>query len=92
LIHRLLTVALLGMAFMLLTSLTGCASREGSDARSVRKHPSPESNSIAFTRGQRKNNYAYTDNIRNRSFTDDWDRLWLMDRPTTLSHYPVRFE
>ena len=78
--------ALLLAASMMIVG--GCASDEITPS-SVRKHMTPELNTIAMTREQRRNNTVRSVNTTLRQIPDDWDRFWLVEDPVRLSVYPI---
>lgn len=66
---------------------TGCAS--DITGQSVRSHPTPEMEGIAYTPEQRQNNIVRVWNTNMRQIVDDWDRFWLISEPSRMSHYPI---
>lgn len=69
--------------------LGGCSSSDDITANSVRADMSPEMESIAMTPEQRKNQFARVVDTDFRQIVDDWDRLWLVDKPSGMSRYPI---
>lgn len=87
---RFALVALLGL--VLLTPMGGCKNNKNPEtitARDVRGDMSPELQSIAFSREQRRNRVARTVDTNLRQTWDDIDRVLLLDRPLHLSRYPI---
>jgi hypothetical protein len=70
-----------------LVFLGGCHSPVS--AKGVRNNPSPELQSIAMTKGQRKNRHARTHDTTMRQIHDHLDMILLFDRPVRLSEYPI---
>ena len=66
----------------------GCEGQK-TTADSVRSDMSPEMQSVAMTPQQRQNLHARSINTDIREISDDWDSLWLLDRPRQMSLYPV---
>ncbi len=87
----------LGFAAVALTGLValgGCSETRsnGSEritARSVRSDMSPELESIGESHQSRMNRYARVNNTNARQIHDDWDTIWLMDKPSQMSRYPI---
>ena len=67
----------------------GCDGPPKVTADRVRSDMSPELETIAMTRGQRMNNVARTMDTNLRELNDDWDRIFLLDRPLRTSRYPI---
>lgn len=65
---------------------TGC-NRVTAD--SVRSNMSPELQSVAMSKEQRKNHHARVMDHTLRQWHDDWDYLLLMDRPRRMTKYPL---
>ncbi len=86
------TSRLLGVCVLTVMLLVGGAGGCASDritAKSVRKDMSPEMQSVALMREQRKNVHARTKDTTYRQIWDDLDHIFLLDRPSRLSEYPV---
>lgn len=79
-----------GSMFLLLAALLlaggGCTEI---NAINTRADMSPELMGIASTPDQRYNAWARATNTDMRQIHDDWDRIWLIDKPLMLSPYPV---
>jgi len=90
------------VALMMLLSL-GCNSQARTDCKNNRWRmfkewrnvkwaecgTAPEMHTMVYTKEERRNNHTYARNIRKRQLREDWTRFWMVDRPTTLSQYPV---
>jgi len=76
------------MLILLAVALVGCKSNEIT-AKSVRSNMSPDLESIAEMREQRKNTHARTINTNWRQLWDDLDHILLLDHPVRLSEYPI---
>lgn len=74
------------MCLVLPAFLTGC---NRVTASSVRRNMSPELQSVALSKEQRKNKHARVYDHTLRQIHDDWDYLWLIDRPRRMSKYPM---
>ena len=84
---------LLAMAVL---AVVGCSSTTyGPDGRpiitaaSVHGDMSPELDTIALSRGQSMNRIHRTIDTDLRQVPDDMTALWLLDRPSRMSRYPV---
>jgi len=66
--------------------LSGCNKITGS---SVRRNMSPEKTTLARSREEHRNDVAKTLDTNARQITDDLDFLFLLDRPSRGSRYPV---
>lgn len=70
----------------------GCTASQQSTqitAESIRKHLSPNLESLANTYQQRENNRANAWDVNERSAWDDIDKMLFNDRPMRLSIYPI---
>lgn len=65
----------------------GCASKTSS--RHIRNNYTPELYSQVRNFEQYANDGHYAANHGWRTMKDDWQRLWLRDKPTQLSPIPV---
>jgi hypothetical protein len=84
---RLAFFAVVGLT--LLMTAGGCSDNKNVTASDIRHHMSPELQSIAHTKEQRKNREARTMDTDLRQVWDDFDTLLLLDRPVRLSRYPI---
>jgi len=86
------TVAALALAAST-AALVGCSSnaapRHAGDIDAIRANPSPAMDSPSQRRTDITNRHVITNDTNLRMLNDDWDRLWLLDRPTNLSLYPT---
>jgi hypothetical protein len=68
----------------------GCAAKEEPiTAAMLRKDPSPNMESLAFTHEERLNNEAESWNINWRSAVGTADRIMFNDRPHRMSIHPI---
>jgi len=84
---RKMWLLVVGVLMLGTLSLTGC--NRPVTAESLRKNLTPEMAGIANTHEMRANMYARTKNTNKRTLVDDWDSLWLMDRPSQSSWYVI---
>lgn len=84
---RKLTSLIAAGLFVASAALVGCSNEITAD--SVRSNMTPELETIAMTREQRLNQNARAVNTTGRQIHDDWDRIWLIDRPLRLSEYTI---
>lgn len=86
---------LIALSFLIslsfLSLLAGCQSEQRITADSVRADMSPELETLALTPQQRLNRTARTIDTNLRQFNDDWDALWLLDRPRAMSPMPIPY-
>ncbi len=89
--NHLMRCGLAAVALSGLVALGGCS--ETSNGRitpsSVRANMSPEMEAIGETHQQRLNRYARVTDTNLRQIPDDWDTIWLMDKPMQMSRYPI---
>ena len=77
--------------------LASCAPRSANydaitsdvSTRAIRRNLTPEVMGLASSQQEWANNQASIDNLNNRMFNDDWNRIWLRDKPSSLTPYPV---
>lgn len=85
------TAAALVLAASTVT-LVGCSSapsqRHAGDIDAIRANPSPAMYSLGARKTDISNRRTITNDTNLRMLPDDWDRLWLQDRPTHLTMYP----
>jgi hypothetical protein len=67
-------------------AMGGCSSSAGhaGSADSFRANPSPAMHSLGNRYDDRANSTARALDTNFRAFHDDWDRFWLIDRPSRL--------
>jgi len=79
-----------GVLMLVLTvsagTLSGC---KQVDKHRVWSDMSPEMSSLSRTRDQRTTQKKRAHDTNLRQLNEDWDRIWLNDRPLWLSEYPV---
>ncbi len=84
------TVAVLSLAAAAST-LVGCSSsgpRHAGDVSAIRRNPSPAMHTLAGRRADAYNRRTVTTDTNLRMFTEDMERLFLLDRPSNLTMYP----
>ncbi|MEM9373212.1 MAG: hypothetical protein AAGA55_06170 [Planctomycetota bacterium] len=74
-------------------ALVGCnapaTTNHAGDVGALRADPSPALMTLSERGTDRENRYtSYFDSNR-RMINDDWDRLWMSDRPSHLTKYPT---
>ncbi|MCH2135087.1 MAG: hypothetical protein MK101_00730 [Phycisphaerales bacterium] len=74
--------------------LAGCGNgthRNIEDTRyaSVLNNLTPELAGLSSTQDDIRNNSAIVGNLNLRMLSDDWVRVWLFDKPSILTPYPV---
>lgn len=85
-INLLLTSALLTAA----TLLCGCEyNSDDVTARAIRLNMTPELVGLATSQDDNTNNDFIVRNLNARMVVDDWNRFWLIDKPSSLSPYPI---
>lgn len=74
-----------------IAALSGCASSKTSEGRAaqLRSDLTPELAAMAERDVDIKNQEALTLDENGRMLREDWQRFWLMERPSHLSPYPV---
>lgn len=78
--------ALLAVMLVLPTALAACSG--DSRVNSYRLNPSPAEDTLARRKLDTDNRDAITVDTNFRQLNEDWNRIWLMDRPTRLSRTP----
>lgn len=80
-------------AFLLVgMGLGGCYSaniQKGESLSQIRNNPAPGLQNESQRYPDVSNMYAVNMNDNMRKANSDWNRLWLMDRPSRLSPYPI---
>ena len=81
----------LASAFIMLLMVGGCASSKPSNVSisSIRGNLTPEVRGTSETSYDIDNNMAIIGNIQLRQASDDLDRIFLFDQPSTLSLYLI---
>ncbi len=73
-------------------ALVGCnapaTTNHAGDVEELRANPSPALMTLSERGTDRANRGTSVRDSNLRMFNDDWDRLWLMDRPSHLTKYP----
>jgi hypothetical protein len=75
--------------FVLPAVLVGCSSsgpRHAGDIDSIRWDPSPAMHTLAGRDSDRLNNYARAKDTNLRAFSEDFDRVFFLDRPSRLTN------
>lgn len=74
-----------------LAAFAGCASSKTSEGRAaeLRSNLTPELDAMAERKVDIQNQEALTLDENGRMLREDWQRFWLMERPSRLSPYPV---
>jgi hypothetical protein len=94
--HKAMLTVLAVAGITALSLLGGCSSdKPAADdgeitAESVRADMSPELISTAETPEQRENKIARSIDTTTRQIWDDWDWIWLLDKPMRMAPYPYR--
>lgn len=72
-------------------TLGACSSGNSADARwkEMKGNPTSEVDSLAETHYEFHNRRAITVDTNLRAAINDWERLWLVDRPSRLSKTPA---
>lgn len=87
--HRIAAAALFASA----AALTGCSSSNGprhaGDIDSLRSDPSPAMHTLSERDSDRINRHTVVRDTDFRMLSDDWDRFWMIDRPSHLTFYPM---
>ncbi|RMH26316.1 MAG: hypothetical protein D6692_09455 [Planctomycetota bacterium] len=89
--HRKLLAACVAPAALL--ALGACSSTENAprhagDIDALRADPSPAMHTLAERTHDRENRFTVTKDTNFRMISDDWDRFWMIDRPSRLTFYP----
>lgn len=74
-------------------ALVGCNSpattRHAGDVEALRADPSPALHTLGERGTDRANRTTSMRDSNFRMISDDWDRFWLVDRPSHLTKYPT---
>ena len=85
-----LPVLLISMTCLALPLTAGCSSNPNNvSISSIRGNLTPEVKGVSETNYDQANNQAIIENIQWREASDDLDRIFLLDQPSTLSPYPI---
>jgi hypothetical protein len=86
-----LSLLLIPMTCVALPLAAGCSSKPTNSVSisSIRGNLTPEVRGVSETAYDQANNQAIIENIQWREASDDLDRIWLLDQPSTLSPYPI---
>ena len=57
--------------------------------RAIRLNLTPELVGLATSQDDNTNNDFIVRNLNARMVVDDWNRFWLLDKPSTLSPFPI---
>jgi len=57
--------------------------------RAIRLNMTPELVGLATSQDDNNNNDYIVRNLNARMVVDDWNRFWLIDKPSSLSPYPI---
>lgn len=85
-------VRLLGIpaaAAMGFACFTGCQSNAEYQASRFRSNPTPELDTTSQRRTDMDNKLTIVNDTNLRSFNEDMGRLWLMEKPSTLTPQPT---
>jgi hypothetical protein len=78
------------LAALLVTSLfAGCHQKSGYSTKAILANPSPEMKGIAETPSEDKAGIAVVNNVNDRLYVDDWRKVLLLDKPSSLTVVPV---
>lgn len=81
------TSLLLSAIVLSLSVLTGCQNEAGVD--NLRAAISNDLVTYGATQGQVDNQITRTTYLNLRGVNQDWLSLWLLDRPSRMSRYPI---
>ncbi len=83
--------ASLGVLALACSVLGGCGSSNKLDAKAeeLRANPSPELDSPYQRDADLKNAQTITNDENLRALRSDWERFWLLERPSRLTPEPV---
>lgn len=79
------TLTLAGLA------LIGCSSGNDSRKQSFRANPTPELVTLTKTADDVDNQLTITNNYNFRMISEDFGRIWLMERPSRLQRGPTPY-
>jgi len=92
--HRQLANRIVPAALALAAAaLVGCnapaTTRHAGDIEMLRADPSPALLTLSERGTDRQNRTTSMRDTNFRMINDDWDRLWMVDRPSHLTKYPT---
>lgn len=70
-------------------SFCGCENHQSAETNEILDNLSPNMYGLAENIQENDAGIAYVNNTADRLYIDDWRRVMLLDRPTTLSPFPV---
>lgn len=89
---RLISAVPTAALLLALGASVGCSSTSNSnhagDIEMLRSDPSPAMHTLGERADDRQNRYVSVKDSNFRMISDDWDRLWYIDRPSHLTKYP----
>jgi hypothetical protein len=77
-----------GLALVSMLGACGGPATPGESLADIRSNPSPELDGMATSDEEIANAQARTVDTNLRMLNDDWQRLWLLDKPSMLTTYP----
>lgn len=66
----------------------GDSSHHAGDIGALRADPTPAMHTLGERAHDRENGWVSVRDQNLRMLSDDWDRLWMIDRPSRASKYP----
>ncbi|MCA9277850.1 MAG: hypothetical protein H6815_03590 [Phycisphaeraceae bacterium] len=72
-----------------LSALVGCSSSGDARSGKLRSNLTPELATLNQRSVDIANERAYTKNLNWRQARDDWESIWLLDRPARLTLFPM---
>ncbi len=84
------TMTRLAAAALLTVGAFGCTKNYTDVSfKGIRRHPSPELQSLAMTPEDRDRSFAIMADQNLRMTWDDWNRIWYIDHPSRLTPLPT---
>lgn len=71
------------------TALVGCGSHGDARSAKLRNNLTPELSTLNQRKVDIANERAYTKNVNYRQARDDWESIWLLDRPARMTLFPM---
>lgn len=87
--RRTVSAALLVAASLSMVACSSGGPQHAGDIDMIRSDPSPAMHTLAERDSDRINRHTLNTDTNFRMISDDWDRLWMIDRPSHLTFYPV---
>lgn len=87
--HNLLLKGCVAALMLVMTLSLGACNNNRVTKQSVWADMSPELETLGLTHDQRITRKKRAIDTNLRQLNDDWDTLWLQDRPSYMSEYPV---